>query len=77
MLVDATLAYADSIINGEVKLFEKYMQLIQRGVVKSQQALEKLPQVLAAMKFQPSNDPNTVKMILDILSKMTSNEYDR
>ena len=51
MLVDATLAYADSIIGGEVKLFEKYMQLIQRGVVKSQQALEKLPQVLAAMRF--------------------------
>ena len=51
VLVDATLAYADSIIAGEFKLFEKYIQLIQNGVVKYQQALEKLPQVLAAINF--------------------------
>lgn len=29
------------------------------------------------MKFQPSSDTATVKMILEILNKMTSNEYDR
>lgn len=36
-----------------------------------------MPKILVAVKFKPLEDGQTVKLVLDLLQKMTQNEYDR